>query len=218
MKMKWLVVGAAALSLASLAWVAAAQERPAPEPEGIATGPGDIPAHEAFVDAEDAGEPDAMDQLLAADAGGGPGPGDAMDRGRGGPRMRRGPGARGMEGLREELNLTEDQRSRLADIHDRQARTVIPIQGDLRIAELDLRKLMRADRPDRHAIDVQIDRIAGLRAQLQKSRVASMLDARAILTPAQQKLMREQRGMGGHGRHDGMRMRMMDDPMMRPRR
>lgn len=84
---------------------------------------------------------------------------------------------------------------------------MIPVQSDLRIASLDLRKLMRADRPDPRAIDAQIDRIASLRATLHKAQVASMLDARALLTPAQQKLMRERHlGMMGHMR-DGHRRR-----------
>jgi Spy/CpxP family protein refolding chaperone len=131
----------------------------------------------------------------------------------------RGPGGHDIEALREKLNLTEDQKSKLADIRDRQERAAIPIQGDLRIAGLDLRKLIRADRPNQQAIDAQIDRIADLRASLQKSRVASLLDARAVLTPARQKLMREHHGgMGGRGRRGDMHMRMLDDPMARPRR
>lgn len=216
MRMKWMVVCVAALGLALHSQALRAQEQPAPEPEGIAAGPHETPGREGFADGDGVDELDGMNLLLAADMANGPGGGAGP--GRDGPRMRRGPGGQGMEDLREKLNLTDDQRSRLADIHDRQARAAIPIQADMRIAGLDLHKLMRADRPDRHAIDVQIDRMAGLRARLQKSRVATLLDARAVLTPEQQKLMREHRGMGGHGRQEGMRMRGMDDPMMRPRR
>jgi len=125
----------------------------------------------------------------------------------------------GREELREQLNLTDDQKSKLADIRDRQVRAAIPIEADLRIAGLDLRKLLRAERPNQQAIDAQIDRVAGLRARLQKSHVASMLEARAVLTPAQQKLLREHRGgMMGRGMHGGPRMRMMDEPLTRPRR
>ncbi len=124
--------------------------------------------------------------------------------------MGRGAGGQGAEDLRQKLNLSEDQKTRLADIHDRQARAAIPIQAELRIAGLDLRKLMRADKPDLKAIEVQIDRVSDLRASLQKSHVASLLEARAVLTPAQQKLMREHHGgrrglgmLGGPGMGHG---------------
>ena len=118
-------------------------------------------------------------------------------------------------GLRDKLKLTDDQKEKLADIRDRRERAAIPIQGDLRIASLDLRKLMRADTPDPRAIDAQIDQIATLRASLQKSHVAGRLDARAVLTPAQQKQMRghheammQHHKRGGRGMHGGRGMGM----------
>ena len=116
--------------------------------------------------------------------------------------------ARGVVIVRD-LNLTDEQQSKLADIRDRQARAAIPIQGDLRIASLDMHKLMRAEQPDARAIDAQIDRISSLRASLQKLHVAGMLEARSVLTPAQQKIMREH-GVGpmGRGMHGGPGMRM----------
>jgi Spy/CpxP family protein refolding chaperone len=132
------------------------------------------------------------------------------------------PGSSGMRGmgrggaareeLRNRLNLTDEQQTKLADIRDRSARAAIPIQGDLRIAALDLRKLVRADKPDPRAIDAQIDKIAGLRGKLQKSRMAGMLEARSVLTPEQQKILRDARPGMGTGR--GMRewMRGMHDP------
>jgi Spy/CpxP family protein refolding chaperone len=213
MKAKWMSWSmAVALGLAAIAATALAQERPAPEP------PEAPAADERAVDELE--DLDGLDLLLAADVArrpgrdsGGPG---VQGRGmRGGPGIGR-RGAAGAE-FREKLNLSDDQKARLADIRDRHERAGIPIHGDLRIASLDLRKLMRADKSDARAIDAQIDRIASLRASLQKSRVAGMLEARAVLTPAQQKLMREHRGgigmMGrgmheGHGRRGGHGMRM----------
>ncbi len=224
MKREWLVWSMAmgmamALALAPIAWRAWAQEPPAADPAAVAAAeerdPGDL---------EGMDELGGLDILLAADvaAGPGPGPGGAMGPGPGGmgPGGRRGAGmgrGPGAQELREKLNLSADQKAKIADIRDRQVRAAIPIQGDLRIAGLDMRKLMRADKPDLKAIEAQIDRVSELRASLQKSRVASMLEARAVLTPAQQKLMREyggRRGMGmldgpgmGHG-PEGRRMRM----------
>lgn len=193
---------AVALGLALTAATALAQERPAPAARE------EVPGEEAAVD--DAEDLTGLD-LLAADVG--PGERRGPDGpGARGPGLRRG-GPGGAE-FREKLNLTDAQKSRLADIRDRQERASIPVQGDLRIASLDLRKLMRAEKPDQRAIDAQIDRVASLRATLHKGRVASMLEAREVLTPAQQKLMKEHRGgmMGhmrdGHRRHGGPGMRM----------
>ena len=189
---------AVALGIVAIAATALAQERPAPVARE------DAAEEQGIDDSEDLG---GMDLLLAADVGDHSGAGMRGP----GPGMRRG-GAKGAE-LRQKLDLTDDQKTKLADIHDRQARAAIPVQGDLRIASLDLRKLMRADKPDQRAIDAQIDRVAALRATLHKARVASMLAARAVLTPAQQKLMKEHRGgmmgqmRGGHRRHGGPGMR-----------
>jgi Spy/CpxP family protein refolding chaperone len=223
MKVRWLALSmAAALCLAPFARTAWTQERPAPAPEQIGEGVDAVPG-----DSDGMNDLDDLDLLLAADVAGGPGhapdpamgPGGMGRGGPGGPGMRRGAGGMGREELREQLNLTDDQKSKLADIRDRQVRAAIPIEADLRIAGLDLRKLLRAERPNQQAIDAQIDRVAGLRARLQKSHVASMLEARAVLTPAQQKLLREHRGgMMGRGMHGGPRMRMMDEPLTRPRR
>ena len=214
MKTNWRMwCTAIALGLTTIGSGAQAQSRPSPAPRG------DVAAEpERVGDLEDH---DALDLLLAADPGPGHGGGPQAHepRGRMGPGMHGGPGAnaggRAGVGLKDKLNLTDDQKAKLADIRDRRERAAIPIQGDLRIASLDLRKLMRADPPDPRAIDAQIDRIATLRASLQKSHVAGRLDARAVLTPAQQKQMREHHGAmmqhhkrGGRGMHGGRGMGM----------
>jgi Spy/CpxP family protein refolding chaperone len=95
------------------------------------------------------------------------------------------------------LDLTEAQRKKLAEIHDAQNRSSIQARANLEIAQLDLRKLIRADKPDQKAINAQIDRIGTMRSSLQKSRIGSMLEARAVLTPEQQKQLRERGERGG---------------------
>lgn len=224
MKLKWMTLSlGVALCLAPLAGTTHAQARPEPEPEAVRALPSEAAGD---LDGADVDGTEDLELLLAADLAEGPGagPGEAMGTADMGPGGRRGAGMRrGMRGdagaLREKLDLSDDQKSKLADIRDRRARAAIPVQGDLRIAELDLRKLMRADRPNPQAIDAQIDRIAGLRARLQKGRVAGMLEARSVLTPAQQKLMREHGGgMMGRGMHGPRGMRFIDDPMGRSRR
>jgi Spy/CpxP family protein refolding chaperone len=87
--------------------------------------------------------------------------------------------------------------------HERQERKAIQARADIQLARLDLRKLMEADKPDSKAIEAQIDRIAGLRAGLEKSRMATMLEFRASLTPEQQKKLRELRERGPQMRSPG---------------
>jgi Spy/CpxP family protein refolding chaperone len=183
MKANWtLWVALLALGLAVGAMTSHAQGRP--------DGSGPVPEAQAGGVEQDFGMPGGDGMGLEEEGGHGPGGGDTMGMGRN-------------PELQKKLNLSDDQRTKLADIHDRQTRAAIPIRSDLEIAGLDMRKLMRADKPDQKAIDAQIDKMAGLRARLQKSRVASMLEARAVLTPAQQKTLRESRpgmGRGMHGR------------------
>ncbi len=111
---------------------------------------------------------------------------------------------RGGPGMMEGLKLTDDQKAKLEDVHYRHQKKAIEMRADLRLATLDLHRLMRAESPDQRAINAQIDRIASMRAGLQKAGVASMLETRTLLTPEQRKLWREHHGPGGM-RRGGMR-------------
>ena len=133
------------------------------------------------------------------------GRGRGMEAGRGGDM---GPGM--FAHMARALDLSEAQRQKLADIHERQMRHDIQARADLEIARLDLRKAVRAEKPEAGAIDAQIDRVAKLRTDMAKAHVASLLEARALLTPDQQKKMDDLRmrppgaGMPGTGRGFGM--------------
>jgi len=95
--------------------------------------------------------------------------------------------------LMRELDLTAEQREKIAGIRERQAKKAIHARADIQVAAMDLRRLMRAERPDKVAIERQIDTIARMRADLHKSQVESMLEERSVLTPEQQKKLREMR-------------------------
>jgi Spy/CpxP family protein refolding chaperone len=100
-----------------------------------------------------------------------------------GARMGADPGAMLLHGL----DLTPEQQKKVADVHEGLQRQMIQNQADLRIAAMDLEKLMHAETPDQARIDAQIDKIAGLRTAMAKARVASLLEVRAMLTPEQLK-------------------------------
>jgi Spy/CpxP family protein refolding chaperone len=121
-----------------------------------------------------------------------------------GPGMRRGgPMHREMRhrmmGAFARLDLTDAQKKQLAEVHEKQQRKAIQSRADLDVARLDMRKAMRAETPNAASINAQIDKISKLRADAQKSRVAAFLEARALLTPEQQKQLREG-PMGGPGK------------------
>jgi Spy/CpxP family protein refolding chaperone len=100
-----------------------------------------------------------------------------------GPGLGAGHGAMMLKGL----DLTADQQKKVAVIHEKQARLMVQAQADIRIAEMDMQQLMRAETPDKAKIDAQIDKLAQMRAVMQKSRTATLLEVRALLTPEQLK-------------------------------
>ena len=152
-------------------------------------------------------DPGDLGPMMAPDdmGGGGMGPG-AMGHGMGhgmgrdGRFMHRG-GFGPM--LVKELDLTPQQIEKMKASREAQQRKAIQARADIQLARLDLRKLMQADKPDGRAIEAQIDRIAGLRAGMEKSRVSAMLDFRASLTPEQQKKLKELRERGPQMRSPG---------------
>jgi len=216
MKAKWMValVAASAL-LAAVAAHAADTAKQSPAAQGQsgaarmdspAGGPGDMgPGSE--------GDDDDL-MAFGDEDGPGDGPGDGMGHmghmggmgGMGG--MGRGPGMRrgGMGRAFAMLNLTDDQKTKLKAVHDRQQRKDVQSRADLQIARMDLRDLVSAEKPNTSAINAQIDKVSRMRAEQSKARVGSLLEARAVLTPEQQKQLREMRFKGpgeGRGMHGG---------------
>ena len=98
-----------------------------------------------------------------------------------------------LERLARELDLTGAQRTKMREAGERQMRRGIQERADLAITRLDLRQLVRADKPDQKAIDAQVDKLAGMRAQLQKERLATRLEMRSMLTDAQRAKLQELR-------------------------
>jgi Spy/CpxP family protein refolding chaperone len=183
---------------------APAMAQPAPAPPDQIAPPG--------ADDDDAPPPGDVAWLGLDDDGPDGGP---MEAPHGGPRggwMGAGPGGMGPghrgvmgQGMRRGrmgaamrmLDLTPEQKKRMADIRDRQERSAIRAQADMRIAQLDLRKLMRADTPDRRAIESQIDKLGGMRTAMQKSRMGMMFDMRSVLTQEQRDKLKDWRQNGG---------------------
>jgi Spy/CpxP family protein refolding chaperone len=113
--------------------------------------------------------------------------------GAGGMRMRMMRGAGMRAELMDALKLTDAQKDKLADLRDHERREAIQARADIQLAALDLARLMRTERPDRSAIDAQIDKIAERRASLRKTQIATMFDMRDVLTAQQRDLLKQKR-------------------------
>lgn len=114
----------------------------------------------------------------------------------------------------KQLTLTDDQRKAMDGILQDHRMKLIDLQANLEKAEVTLGPLMKADTPDRAAIESQIDKVVMARADLEKANARFLLDIRMKLTPEQWKQLqtlrmdRMERGrMGERGRgawgHDG---------------
>lgn len=178
---------AALLAVAPLAVPPRALAAP---PDARATAPADAEDDEFDLD-------DDLAFHMGPHGGMGMGHGPGMGPGAGarmGLRMGRGHDGRigrGYRALLERLDLSDAQREKMRAIHERTQRSQIQARADLQIATLDLRQLMHADRPDRAAIDRQIDKVAQMRAAQHKAHAGALLEARALLTPEQQKKLHE---------------------------
>jgi Spy/CpxP family protein refolding chaperone len=149
-------------------------------------------------------------------AGGGPGQFGGQRR-MGGP----GGGGRGFGGgehllrmaenpmVRQYLGLTDEQVGRLHKIGVDERKASVQTRADMELRHIELGELMRADNPDHDAIMQKLDEVNALQGKMEKQRVETMLSARSVLTPEQQKKVKtflENRGAGGGPERE----RMMD--------
>jgi Spy/CpxP family protein refolding chaperone len=105
----------------------------------------------------------------------------------------------------KQLTLSDDQRKAMDGILQDHRMKLIDMQATLRKAELALGPLMKADTPDRAAIEAQIDKVVSARADLEKANARFLLDIRMQLKPDQWKQLQimHQNRMD----HQGMRER-----------
>ena len=98
--------------------------------------------------------------------------------------------------LVKQLNLTDDQRKAMDGILQDHRMKLIDLQASLQKAEVSMAPLMKADTPNRSAIEAQIDKVVQARADLEKANARFLLDIRMQITPEQWKqlqTMREER-------------------------
>jgi Spy/CpxP family protein refolding chaperone len=110
------------------------------------------------------------------------------------------------------LGLTEQQVDRLRQITVEAEKSAVKTRADLAVRRIELRELLRADKPDREAIMKKVQEISDLRGQVMKQHVESILAVKTVLTPEQQQKLRAFRARGGRAGGWGPR------PSSRPNR
>jgi Spy/CpxP family protein refolding chaperone len=93
--------------------------------------------------------------------------------------------------VRQYLSLTDEQVARLHKIGVDSEKASIQTRADLELRHLELRELLRADNPSRDAVLHKVDEAIALRGKMERARVETLLSARDVLTPEQQKKVRE---------------------------
>ena len=89
------------------------------------------------------------------------------------------------------LGLTDEQATRLRQITVETEKAAIKTKADLAVRRIELRELLKADNPDRDTVMKKVQEVSDLTGQLMQQHVQALLSAKTILTPEQQKKIRE---------------------------
>jgi len=103
----------------------------------------------------------------------------------------------------QELDLTEEQQDQMKDLRYAHGKTMIDLRGNMKSAQLDLRKLKTDDEPNKKKIYAQIDQVGKARTAMDKAQVDHQLEVRKVLTEDQYKIF-----MNKMSRRDGHRQGM----------
>lgn len=126
---------------------------------------------------------------------------------------------KGFHKFMKELKLTEQQKKDVEKIQLDTKKQMIDQEAKNKNARLELQQLLKADAPDKSAIEKKFREIAGIEVETKMMRVNSWFDINALLTPEQQKTWKKALEMspamkqhmmkkGGHGpmeMHEGMK-------------
>ena len=109
------------------------------------------------------------------------------------------------ERMKAALGLTDEQAEKLHQIFFNARKANIKTRADLEIKRMELRELMRAETTDRDAALKKVQEISALREQMMRQHVETMLAAKTVLTPEQQKKFRAMMARRFSRRAEGFR-------------
>ena len=120
-------------------------------------------------------------------------------------------GERGLKGV-EQLELTDAQEDQLHKIRLDFQKSQITLRADYKLANIDLQEMIANDETGKK-LDAGIEKVANLKSQLFKARIAHRLEVRKVLTEEQKaelkKIRRNPRP--GFGRKTGCKGNCDDD-------
>lgn len=105
--------------------------------------------------------------------------------------------------VKAHLGLTDQQSDRLRQIVVETQKTTVKTRAEMAVRGIELRELLRTDKPDREAVMKKVQEISDLRRDMMRQHVDALLSAKTVLTPEQQKKLRaiiERRGAEGFSR------------------
>jgi hypothetical protein len=114
----------------------------------------------------------------------------------------------------EQLKLSEEQKKDFDKIHVDMEKQEIAQKAKNETARVELRQLLKADNPDKSAIEKKMNEIADLEVQMHMIKINSWFDVNKLLTPEQQKTWKKaleygsemQKRKMGMDHHDGHSM------------
>ena len=92
--------------------------------------------------------------------------------------------------IKSTLGLTDEQVGRLRHIMVETEKTSVKTRAEIEVRGIELRELLHAENSDRDAVMKKVQEISGLHGEMMQHHVAALLDAKAVLTPEQQKKVR----------------------------
>jgi len=82
-------------------------------------------------------------------------------------------------------DLTEDQQAQIEAIRLKLEKTVIPLKGEIKVLDAELKNLLASGSASERELDRKIDEISALRVSVQKRQVKQHLEIRSLLTEEQ---------------------------------
>jgi Spy/CpxP family protein refolding chaperone len=95
--------------------------------------------------------------------------------------------------LRQQLGITDAQVAKFRQEQESFQKANIQHRATLEIQRMELGDLLRADTPDRAAIDQKLAQLNATQAAMEKARIDNLLAMRAVLTPEQQAKLKQLR-------------------------
>lgn len=115
------------------------------------------------------------------------------------------------EWLKTELQLNDQQVSRLRDLWLEHVRSAAPARANLQIAQADLQNLLSARTVNMTQVETRIREMARLWGDMQLAQTRLLVQAKAVFTPEQLQRLRSLMGPGARGRMPGYDSRFEDE-------